>query len=227
MPRARVPQVQPVPPAPPAPPVPLAAGRLWLDFVNTEEAPRHAHADTLKSFDSWLAWLQSVALLDAGRRATLQRRALEQPAGATAALHEARRIRGTLRPLAELGVNASEHVTQAAIVEINRVLGRSSGVQRVEHDPRDGSFHRAFLSSGDAFAALVIPVVESAADALVRGELSRVRRCAAEPPCPRVFLDTSRNGRRRWCDMKSCGNRAKAARHREAAKLSRRKPPAP
>jgi predicted RNA-binding Zn ribbon-like protein len=207
--------------------VPLAAGRLWLDFVNTQESPRHAHADTLGSFDSWLAWLESVALLDAGRRATLQRRALEQPASATTALHEARRIRSTLRPLAELGVHASERVTQSAILEINRVLGRSSGVQRVEHDPRDGSFHRAFLSSGDAFAALVIPVVESAADALVRGELARVRRCAAEPPCPRVFLDTSRNGRRRWCEMGSCGNRAKAARHRVTARLSRPKLPAP
>ena len=124
-------------------------------------------------------------------------------------------------------MSASERVTQAAIIEINRVLGRSAGVQRVEHDPRDGSFQRAFLSGGDAFAALVIPVVESAADALVSGELSRVRRCAAEPPCPRVFLDTSRNGRRRWCDMKSCGNRAKAARHRVATRVTRRKPPAP
>ena len=207
--------------------VPLAAGRLWLDFVNTEEAPRHAHADTLRSFDSYLAWLESAALLDAGRRAALQRRALEQPASATAALHEARRIRGTLRPLTEQGVNASERVTQAAIIEINRVLGRSAGVQRVEHDPRDGSFHRVFLSGGDAFATLVIPVVESAADALVSGELSRVRRCAAEPPCPRVFLDTSRNGRRRWCDMGSCGNRAKAARHRVATRVGWRKPPAP
>jgi len=211
---------------------PLAAGRLWLDFVNTDEAPRHAYTDALKTFDGYLAWLEAAALLDAGRRAALQRRAQEQPASATAALHEARRIRSTLRPLAEHGVQASDRVTQAAVVEINRVLGRSSGVQRVEHDPRDNSFHRAFLSSGDAFAALVIPMVESAADALVRGELSRVHRCAAEPPCPRVFLDTSRNGRRRWCDMKSCGNRAKAARHRGAARpgagqVSRPKPPPP
>ena len=205
---------------------PLAAGRLWLDFVNTDEAQRHAHADTLNSFDGYLRWLEAAGLLDPGRRVALQRRAEEQPASATAALHEARRIRGTLRPLAEQGVLSSERVTQAAVVEINRVLGRSTGVQRVEHDPRDGSFHRAFLSSGDAFAALVIPVVESAADSLVRGELARVRRCAAEPPCPRVFLDSSRNARRRWCDMRSCGNRAKATRHRAAARVARRSPPA-
>ncbi len=204
---------------------PFAAGRLWLDFVNTDEAPRHAHADTLVSFDGYLAWLESAALIDAARRTSLQRRAQEQPASATAALHEARRIRSMLRPLAERGLLTSERATQAAILEINRVLGRSTGIRRVEHDPRDGSFQRAFVPSGDAFAALVIPIVESAADTLVMGELARVRRCAAEPPCPRVFLDISRNGRRRWCDMRSCGNRAKAARHRVVTRVSRPTPP--
>ncbi|MHB1311476.1 MAG: CGNR zinc finger domain-containing protein [Gemmatimonadaceae bacterium] len=203
---------------------PFAAGRLWLDFVNTDEAPRHAQADTLRSFEGFLAWLEAAGLIDADRRAALERRAREQPASATAALHEARRIRSALRPLAERGLQASERVTHAAITEINRVLGRSTVVRRVELDPRDGSFHRTFVPSGDAFSALVIPVVESVADALVMGELARVRRCAAEPPCPRVFLDTSRNGRRRWCDMTSCGNRAKAARHRAAGKPPRARP---
>lgn len=205
---------------------PFAAGRLWLDFVNTDEAPRHAQADALASFDGYLAWLARTALIDDTRRAALQRRALEQPASASAALHEARRIRGMLRPLAERGLKAPERETQLAIQEINRVLGRSTGVRRIAHDPRDGSFHQTFVPGGDAFAALVIPVVESAADALVTGELSRVRRCAAEPPCPRVFLDTSRNGRRRWCDMESCGNRAKATRHRAAVHARKRRPPA-
>jgi predicted RNA-binding Zn ribbon-like protein len=130
------------------------------------------------------------------------------------------------RPLAERGRHASERETQSAIQEINRVLGRSTGVRRIAHDPRDGSFVQTFVPVGDAFAALVIPVVESAADALVTGELSRVRRCAAEPSCPRVFLDTSRSGRRRWCDMRTCGNRTKAARHRVVSKQRRRRPTA-
>ncbi len=201
---------------------PFTAGRLWLDFVNTDEAPRHAQSDALVSFDGYLAWLERAGLVDEARRAALQRRALEQPAGASAALHEARRIRVMLRPLAERGLQASERETQTAILEINRVLGRSTGVRRISHDPRDGSFHRSFVPVGDAFAALVIPVVESAADALVTGELARVRRCAADPSCPRVFLDTSRNGRRRWCDMRTCGNRAKATRHRASARTRRR-----
>jgi predicted RNA-binding Zn ribbon-like protein len=41
---------------------------------------------------------------------------------------------------------------------------------------------------------------------------SLVRRCD-NPACVLLFLDVSKTRRRRWCDMKTCGNRAKAAAH--------------
>jgi predicted RNA-binding Zn ribbon-like protein len=93
------------------------------------------------------------------------------------------------------------------------VLGRSAGTRRVERRA-DGTYARTFVPVGDAFAGLMIPIVESAADALILGELPRVRRCA-DTRCARVFYDSTKNGRRRWCDMATCGNRAKAARHRQ------------
>jgi predicted RNA-binding Zn ribbon-like protein len=120
-------------------------------------------------------------------------------------------VRAVLRALAERGAHGPD-VRVEALGEINRVLGRSAGTRRVELRD-DGSFARAFVAVGDAFAGLLIPIVESAADALILGELERVRRCA-DPRCGRVFQDETKNGRRRWCDMATCGNRAKAARHR-------------
>jgi predicted RNA-binding Zn ribbon-like protein len=41
----------------------------------------------------------------------------------------------------------------------------------------------------------------------------RLRRCDGAR-CTRLFVDRSRAGRRRWCDMKGCGDRAKAAAYR-------------
>ena len=161
--------------------------RLWLDFVNTDAARVRARRDALLSFDALLRWLAAAGTLDGERAQGMRRRAGEQPAGATAAL-----------------------------VELNRLLGRSAGTRRLELR-RDGSVERAFVPVGDAFSTLLIPVVESAADALVLGELPRVRRCAAAD-CARVFFDGTRNGARRWCDMASCGNRAKAARFRARAR---------
>jgi predicted RNA-binding Zn ribbon-like protein len=184
--------------------------RLWLDFVNCEHGLRRF--DALRDFDTLVRWLEAALVLDGERASGIRRRAQQQPAGASAALVDARRVRTALRVLAERGP-LSERSRAEGLLEINRVLGRSAGTRRVELRP-DGSFIRTFVPVGDAFAGLVIPVVESAADALILGELSRVRRCA-DPRCHRVFFDNTKNGRRRWCDMATCGNRAKAARHRE------------
>jgi predicted RNA-binding Zn ribbon-like protein len=124
-------------------------------------------------------------------------------------------MRNVLRALAERGGAPSDRATATALSEINRLLGRSAGSRRVEANA-DGSFARTFVTAGDVFAGLSIPIVESAADSLVAGELPRVRRCR-DARCNRVFYDATKNGSRRWCEMATCGNRAKAARHRKRA----------
>lgn len=194
----------------------MQSHELWLSFVNTDETRGHERTDTMRDFSALARWLEANGVLDAERAAVMQRRAEQQPAGASAALADARRIRAALRALAERGAQSAP-VRQDVLAEINRVLGRSAGTRRVE-SREDDTFVRSFVPGGDAFAGLMIPVVESAADALVLGELARVRRCA-NASCSRVFLDTSKNGKRRWCDMRTCGNREKAARHR--TKVSR------
>lgn len=185
--------------------------RLWLDFVNTDAAAQTPGADLLRDFESLLGWLERQGAVDEERSASIRRRAMLQPAAAAASLVDARRVRASLRGLAERG-GTSERTREDAVAEINRVLGRSAGTRRLDRHP-DGGYQRAFVPTGDAFAGLMIPIVESAADALVGDELSRVRRCA-DNRCHRVFLDGTKNGLRRWCDMGTCGNRAKAARHR-------------
>lgn len=185
--------------------------RLWLDFVNTDDLRRGVRIDVLRDFDALVQWLGATGILDGERAAGIARRAEQQPAGAAAALVDARRVRAALRNLAERGA-VVEKARADALAEINRVLGRSAGTRRVEFSD-DGAFRQSFVPVGDAFAGLMIPVVESAAEALVNDELVRVRRCA-DGRCPRVFFDSTRNGRRRWCDMATCGNRAKAARFR-------------
>jgi predicted RNA-binding Zn ribbon-like protein len=82
---------------------------------------------------------------------------------------------------------------------------------------------RAVLTLGQgglAWAAPVAPswhsaraaLLWSAADLLTGARRERVRQCD-NPECRYLFLDASKAGTRRWCDMSSCGNRAKAHRH--------------
>ena len=59
---------------------------------------------------------------------------------------------------------------------------------------------------------LLAPVLWSAADLLIEGAHGGIRQCANDE-CLWLFVDASKNATRRWCDMASCGNRAKARRH--------------
>ena len=122
--------------------------------------------DALDSFDGFVGWLSAARVLDDERASRPAPARQQQPTGSSAALHEARRLRNVLRALAERGDAPHERTTQTAIGEINRILGRSAGTRRVE--PRmDGGFVRNFVTAGDVFAGLMIPIIESAADALV------------------------------------------------------------
>jgi len=76
-----------------------------------------------------------------------------------------------------------------------------------------GRFQLAWPANPDALDQVLWPVVRSAAELLTGDELPRVAQCAGEL-CGWLFLDTTRNRSRRWCDMADCGNLAKVRRFR-------------
>ncbi|MBA2489459.1 MAG: CGNR zinc finger domain-containing protein [Chloroflexi bacterium] len=72
---------------------------------------------------------------------------------------------------------------------------------------------------GDPVEGALARLAESIAREVSQGDPARLRICSNDD-CRWVFHDPSPSGRRRWCDMSTCGNRAKAARYRERKKLS-------
>jgi len=73
-----------------------------------------------------------------------------------------------------------------------------------------GSTYEFVWPSGGELDDLLARAAASAVELLTDGPLDRVGEC---PSCGWLFLDTSRNGRRRWCSMETCGARVKARRH--------------
>jgi predicted RNA-binding Zn ribbon-like protein len=69
------------------------------------------------------------------------------------------------------------------------------------------------------------PIADAIVEELATGHPDRFRICANDQ-CRWTFFDASPTGRRRWCDMATCGNRAKAARHRARVKAAEAAPPA-
>jgi predicted RNA-binding Zn ribbon-like protein len=64
---------------------------------------------------------------------------------------------------------------------------------------------------GSMTAGFIGRLAVQASILLTSGDLSRLKACAT-PDCDWLFLDTSKNGRRRWCQMNVCGAREKVKR---------------
>ena len=90
-------------------------------------------------------------------------------------------------------------------------LARALAHFRVAWSPAGFGWEWDRASSG--LDRMLWPVSWSAAELLAHGPLGRVRECPGQDNCGWLFLDLSKNASRRWCDMRVCGNRAKARRH--------------
>ncbi|MCZ7459988.1 CGNR zinc finger domain-containing protein [Streptomyces sp. WMMC940] len=111
-------------------------------------------------------------------------------------------------------------VPDGALVRLNAFASASAppAVTAVRDD--EGELVRAPLARPEC-AALLAAVARDAVDLLTDPVArARLRRCEGDG-CRRVYLDTSRGRRRRWCSSEVCGNRERVARHRRRAALSR------
>jgi predicted RNA-binding Zn ribbon-like protein len=190
--------------------VELVGGDLAFDLVNTASARRDGpFRERLLTYDDLVRWAERVELLGPTRARLLRSGAHARPADAAAALERMRALREAIyRVFSAIALEndpAPEDIghIQAAAAD---AASRRRIVRRTE-----GQFHYEWPDSTD-LEQLAWPVAVSAADLLVFGEHARIKECATDN-CNWLFIDSSRNRSRRWCDMKDCGNRAKARRH--------------
>jgi predicted RNA-binding Zn ribbon-like protein len=178
-----------------------------LDFVNTEVAVEGKPHDLLNGVDDLVAWLERAGALDGATARAARARWGRKRAG-EGVLREARALRTALRRLADASA-AGRPVPRATLERVNALLARGAAVDRVVSDADAGFVTRRALRMHEP-DDLLVPIAEAAADFLCHAEPGRVRRCA-HPSCVLYFLDGTKNGMRRWCDMRTCGNRANAA----------------
>lgn len=186
-------------------------GRPALDFVNTIAWGEGETAnERLADYDALVAWAVEAGAVSASAARQLRGRAARGPAAAARALERARRLRANLH--AVFTALATGATVAAADLEVfNQFLESVS--MRIESDG-EGQFGWAWpVSERDRLDVLLAPVIWWAAEVLVDDETrSRVKTCANDR-CGWVFVDESRRRNRRWCDMRDCGNRAKARRY--------------
>ncbi|HYH35454.1 MAG TPA: CGNR zinc finger domain-containing protein [Nocardioides sp.] len=179
------------------------AGHPALELVNSRSGwgePFHERQEFLRSPDHLIVLARHTGVLDPDRAARLRRRARRERASAEAELDRARAVR---RDLHDVVIGTA---TRTATARLAEAVGEARSRQRlvVEDDGGASWSLPAAPSLRDPVDAFLV----AAGDLLVARP--RVGACPGHD-CGWLFVNAS--GRRRWCQMAVCGNRAKQASH--------------
>jgi predicted RNA-binding Zn ribbon-like protein len=211
----------------------LVGGRPCLDFVNTVggriSSPRagrtpawanfadHITRDDIPDYDALLRWTEFASLVPASERRRLRNRARR----AAPAAEQVRRRAFKLRE---------------AIYRIGKALLAGwppprPDLQTLDREVREARRHQQLVARGRrletewipgtrGLGRVLWPVALSAASLFSSDDVNRLKQCGGTA-CGWLFLDTTRNHSRQWCDMADCGNLAKVRRFRRRQRRQR------
>ena len=187
----------------PAEPMPE---ELFIAFANRARIGGPGGAGDAADAAALRRWLDEHDL--AGGRVSRARLERELPAF--------RDLRSLVRGIAARRARG-EPPTRAQVAGINRAM--RDGLHFHALRPVNGRSEFRMEQVGDDLDQARSAVAGSLAHYLADHDDGRLRVCA-DDGCGWLFIDRSPAGRRRWCDMRTCGNRAKVARHRARARRS-------
>jgi len=192
---------------------PFLAGHPCLDFLNPRPMVKGKAVELLAGLEDFVRWLGRTGSIDPRAAADAVKRWTEGPEGARIA-ERARAFRETLRHMVD-GIVKGRGVSTEALAAINFVLAENDGSLRLERQA--AGFRTRFTARPIHPISLLGHVAEAAADLLGAHDPRLIRRCG-NPDCVLFFYDTTRNHKRQWCAMRTCGNlmkvRAFRKRHR-------------
>ncbi len=186
--------------------LPLIGGPLCLNFTNTAHGRGTPdHTDNLIDYAALIGWSRHADAIDAGEAETLLAEAERHPRAAEVVRRRAVELRERLHRCF-VALQRGGKPDGADLEGINDELRHA--LPHAHLKPNHGGFSWAW-DDEPALDRMLWPIVRSATQLLTAPELPRVKQCAGRG-CSWLFLDTSKNGSRRWCEMEVCGSRAKA-----------------
>lgn len=198
--------------------LPLVGSELAFDFTNTSSGrsgPRHI--EHLRTAEHLLMWARHAKMLTPRDGDLIAKRlATDRTLGARL-LDRALALREAIYAI---GIDCArgrrprtQHVDALAHVHAASIL-------KARLSPSETNFAWVWRPEDGVIEAILGPIALSALTMLSQADLTRIKQCGGEH-CGWLFFDTTKNKRRRWCEMEVCGNRAKQKAHRARAERRR------
>ncbi|MDR6944789.1 CGNR zinc finger domain-containing protein [Mucilaginibacter pocheonensis] len=185
-------------------------GDVCFDFINSGyDRKKGVITERLHSYQDLLTLVERLALFDEITLKNLKEFALVNEREAEKALNKTLNIRTLLYQLFEgIALKLTQKFEQRILTELNFTFAEAlqfKGIS-VEGD-------RVQFTFNAALAGLMAPIwkfVLSAYDLIDNCDMQFIRQCER---CAWLFIDKTKNHRKKWCSMESCGNRQKTKKY--------------
>jgi len=187
----------------------ISGGHVALDFANTVDSrPTEQSRELIPTAQLLFSWARQAGLISRAQEEVLRKKAEQKPKEAEAVRRFGIRLRKVVFDLFS-SLADGKKVSDSTLSKWNSYIREMAA--EYELKPSGDGFFWKLKSAPDDFMSVLWPIVHSAVQLLTGPDVARIRRCASEK-CDWLFLDHSKRGNRRWCDMTICGNREKARR---------------
>lgn len=196
-------------------------GWLCLDFANIVDARNTPQPEEhLHTYQELIWWAADAGVVDGERAGRLYERAAADPEAAEQRLAAAIELReAVFRTFRAAAQGAPPPATDLAAIRTWYADAiRCARLDWTGEQPR-------WAWDADDLDQPTWAVAVSAVELATHGPLHRVKVCAADEGCAGLFVDTTKNNSRRWCEMASCGNEAKFRRQTASRRAARRRTP--
>jgi predicted RNA-binding Zn ribbon-like protein len=191
-------------------------GDSSLDFVNTVDwTDRGLKNELIANYDDFVRWAEGAGLIagpGARRLRVLRRRA---PEAAARAYRHALQLRSVLQRVVTSVARASRErgtrVDATAMNELNIWLGRA--LRHLRLSPGVSNASLLWTDADNDLESPLWAIAWNGARLIASDEAGELGVCAG-PNCGWAYVDRSRNGLRRWCEMSTCGTQEKSLRRR-------------
>jgi predicted RNA-binding Zn ribbon-like protein len=195
-------------------------GQLSLDFINSVDGRVELNSNSytileekIKNYKDLVEWAKTIGILKEATARSLISLVSKKGKETDRVFERAIKLRETLYRIF-INVIKNRKPLKEDIEVLNNECSAAREQQKLVY--ASGEFYWNY-ELADEPDIMIWQVALSGAELLLSDKLKRVKQCPGDN-CGWLFLDSSKNGSRQWCDMKDCGNVAKVRRYREKRK---------
>jgi predicted RNA-binding Zn ribbon-like protein len=183
----------------------LDGGLLCLDFINSVHG-RHEQPlrDYFSGIHDLIHWAKRLGVIDSKTEKKLTAASESQPAKSLQFFNDAIAFRELMFVIFR-NIISEKKVPAAQLKKYNDMLKIYFPYLQIKQSGQ--GFEEQWLLDETDFKRLLAPILNDSYETLLSDKLRRIKECSN---CGWLFYDTTKNGKRRWCSMQTCGSNVKA-----------------